>query len=51
MQTTTDLGSAARLRLVSTDNRTAEARVVGLYEPHPFYPLLESVSVLDELFD
>ena len=40
-----------RLRLTSTDNRTADARIVGLYEPHPFYPLLESVTVSTELFD
>jgi putative ABC transport system permease protein len=40
-----------RLRLVSTDNRTADARIVGIYEPHPFYPLLESVTVSAELFD
>jgi putative ABC transport system permease protein len=40
-----------RLRLTSTDNREADARVVGVYEPHPFYPLLESVTVSTELFD
>jgi putative ABC transport system permease protein len=40
-----------RLRLTSTDNRTADARIVGLYEPHPFYPLLESITVSTELFD
>jgi putative ABC transport system permease protein len=40
-----------RLRILSTDNRTADARIVGLYDPHPFYPLLESVTVSTELFD
>jgi putative ABC transport system permease protein len=40
-----------RIRLTSTDNREADARVVGIYEPHPFYPLLESVTVSTELFD
>jgi putative ABC transport system permease protein len=40
-----------RLRITSTDNRIADARVVGVYEPHPFYPLLESVTVSTELFD
>jgi putative ABC transport system permease protein len=40
-----------RLRLTSIDNRSADARIVGLYEPHPFYPLLESVTVSTELFD
>jgi putative ABC transport system permease protein len=40
-----------RLRLQSTANRTADVRVVGLYEPHPFYPLLDSLSVSTGLFD
>jgi putative ABC transport system permease protein len=40
-----------RLRILSTANRTADVRVFGLYEPHPFYPLLESLSVSTELFD
>jgi putative ABC transport system permease protein len=40
-----------RLRLESTANRTADVRVVGIYEPHPFYPLLDSLSVSTELFD
>jgi putative ABC transport system permease protein len=41
----------SRLRLTSSDNRTADVRVVGLYDPHPFYPLLESVTVSTGLFD
>jgi putative ABC transport system permease protein len=40
-----------RLRITSVDNRTADARVVGVYDPHPFYPLLESVTVSTQLFD
>jgi putative ABC transport system permease protein len=40
-----------RLRILSTSNRTADVRVVGLYEPHPFYPLLENVTVAIGLFD
>jgi putative ABC transport system permease protein len=40
-----------RLRILSTANRTADVRVVGLYKPHPFYPLLDSLSVSTELFD
>jgi putative ABC transport system permease protein len=40
-----------RLRIESTANRTADVRVVGLYDPHPFYPLLESLSVSAQLFD
>jgi putative ABC transport system permease protein len=40
-----------RLRILSTDNEEVDARVVGLYEPHPFYPLLESVTVSTALFD
>ena len=44
-----EIGS--RLRLLSTENRTADVRIVGLYDPHPFYPLLDSISVSTELFD
>jgi putative ABC transport system permease protein len=40
-----------RLRLLSVDNRTADVRVVGIYDPHPFYPLLDSVTVSTQLFD
>jgi putative ABC transport system permease protein len=35
----------------STADRTAKATVVGIFEPPPFYPLLESVNVSTELFD
>jgi putative ABC transport system permease protein len=40
-----------RLRILSTANRNADVRVIGLYKPHPFYPLLDSLSVSTELFD
>jgi putative ABC transport system permease protein len=40
-----------RLRILSAANKTADVRVVGLYEPHPFYPLLDSLSVSIALFD
>jgi ABC-type antimicrobial peptide transport system permease subunit len=40
-----------RLRILSTSNETADVRVVGLYKPHPFYPLLESVTVSIDRFD
>ena len=35
----------------STAGRTADVKVVGTFEPPPFYPLLESVNVSTELFD
>jgi putative ABC transport system permease protein len=41
----------SRLRILSAANRGADVRVVGLYEPHPFYPLLDSLSVSTKLFD
>jgi len=44
-----DVGS--RIALLSTTNREADVRVVGLYDPHPFYPLLESITVSTQLFD
>ena len=40
-----------RLRLLSADNRSADVRVVGVYDPHPFYPLLNNVTVSTEVFD
>jgi putative ABC transport system permease protein len=43
------LGSTVSIR--SASNRTAEVTIVGLYQPPPFYPLLDSVSVSTELFD
>jgi ABC-type antimicrobial peptide transport system permease subunit len=39
------------LEVRSTDNRTATVTVVGVFEPPPFYPLLQSVNVSTELFD
>jgi putative ABC transport system permease protein len=46
-----DLEVGSTVSLLSTANRAADVTVVGLYEPHPFYPLLESVTVSIELFD
>jgi putative ABC transport system permease protein len=43
------LGSTVTLRSVA--NRTADLKVVGVYEPPPFYPLLDNLSVSTELFD
>ena len=43
------LGDVLTLR--STANRTAKVTVVGLFDPPPFYPLLEDVNVSTELFD
>ena len=45
------VGIGTRLRVLSVDNRTADVRVVGIYDPHPFYPLLDEVTVSTELFD
>jgi putative ABC transport system permease protein len=44
-----ELGSRVELR--STANRSAELTIVGMYEPPPFYPLLDNLSVSNELFD
>jgi putative ABC transport system permease protein len=39
------------LELRSSDNRSADLTVVGIYEPPAFYPLLDSVSVSNQLFE
>jgi len=46
-----DLSLGSMVGLRSTSNRTAELEVMGVYEPPPFYPLLDSVTVSTELFD
>jgi putative ABC transport system permease protein len=46
-----DLAVGDTVELRSTANRTADVTVVGIYEPPPFYPLLNNVSVSTELFD
>jgi putative ABC transport system permease protein len=46
-----DISVGSTLELRSTADRTAELVVVGIYEPPPFYPLLNSVSISTELFD
>jgi putative ABC transport system permease protein len=44
-----EVGDTIELR--STADRSARLRVVGTFEPAPFYPLLGSVNVSSELFD
>ncbi len=46
-----DIALGSKLRLRATADRDAELTVVGIYEPPPFYPLLDSVSVSTALFD
>ena len=46
-----NLEVGSRLRIRSTDNRTREVVVRGIYEPPPFYPLLGAVSVEKSVFD
>jgi putative ABC transport system permease protein len=43
------VGSAVTLR--SASGREVELTVVGVYEPPPFYPLLDRLSMSTELFD
>jgi putative ABC transport system permease protein len=46
-----DLGVGDTLTLRSTDNRTRDFTVRGIYEGSPFYPLLGSASISLEAFD
>ena len=46
-----DIALGTKFRLRSAPDRAAELTVVGIYEPPPFYPLLDSVSVSTALFD
>ncbi|HUG64822.1 MAG TPA: FtsX-like permease family protein [Gaiellaceae bacterium] len=46
-----DIAVGDTVTLRSTADRTADVTVVGIYEPPPFYPLLNQVSVSLELFD
>jgi putative ABC transport system permease protein len=46
-----DLELGSMLELRSSDNRSADLTVVGIYEPPAFYPLLDSVSVSNQLFE
>lgn len=46
-----DLSVGDVLSVRSTADRSAEVTVVGIFEPPPFYPLLENVNVSTELFD
>ena len=46
-----DLAVGDTLTVLSTDNRTKDFVVRGIYEGSPFYPLLGSASVSKEAFD
>jgi putative ABC transport system permease protein len=46
-----DIAVGDTLEIRSTADRAVDVRVVGTFEPPPFYPLLESVNVSVELFD
>jgi ABC-type antimicrobial peptide transport system permease subunit len=46
-----DLEVGSTLTVRSSEDRTADVEVVGIYEAPPFYPLLDNVSVSTELFD
>jgi ABC-type antimicrobial peptide transport system permease subunit len=46
-----DIARGDTITVLSTNGRTAKLTVVGIYEPPPFYPLLDSVSMSNELFD
>jgi putative ABC transport system permease protein len=46
-----DVSVGDSLEIRSTADQTATVKVVGTFEPPPFYPLLESVNVSTELFD
>jgi len=46
-----DVSVGDTLEVRSTADRAASVKVVGTFEPPPFYPLLESVNVSTELFD
>jgi putative ABC transport system permease protein len=46
-----DLALGDTVRILSASNREAEVEVVGAYEPPPFYPLLDSVTLSRALFD
>jgi ABC-type antimicrobial peptide transport system permease subunit len=46
-----DLEVGSTITMRSTDGRDATVTIVALYEPPPFYPLLDSISVSNELFD
>ena len=46
-----DISVGDTLTIRSTADKTADVKVVGTFEPPPFYPLLESVNVSTQLFD
>jgi putative ABC transport system permease protein len=46
-----DVAVGDTIEIRSTADKAATVKVVGTFEPPPFYPLLESVNVSTELFD
>ena len=46
-----DVSVGDTVQIRSTADKAAEVKVVGTFEPPPFYPLLESVNVSTQLFD
>ncbi|MGZ8763255.1 MAG: ABC transporter permease [Acidimicrobiia bacterium] len=46
-----DISVGDVLTLRSTADRSAKVTVAGMFDPPPFYPLIESVNVSTELFD
>jgi putative ABC transport system permease protein len=46
-----DISVGDTLTIRSTADKAADVKVVGTFEPPPFYPLLESVNVSTQLFD
>ncbi len=46
-----DIAVGDTVTIRSTADRTAEVKVVGTFEPPPFYPLIESINVSTQLFD
>jgi len=46
-----DIAVGDMVTIRSTADKTADVKVVGMFEPPPFYPLIESINVSTELFD
>ena len=46
-----DIAVGDTIAILTPSDKTLDQRVVGLYEPPPFYPLLGGVSVTTETFD
>jgi putative ABC transport system permease protein len=46
-----DIAVGDSVSILSTADKAATVKVLGTFEPPPFYPLLESVNVSTQLFD